>query len=96
MRWNCKKVDFRKCTETAHRASSKEAAYLEHSIAIHSISMAGNETTDKLLSAGNSQPGRRVLSVIKKRRPLAISPHFCPVWLKQTFVLDVLNNDNYR
>ena len=32
---------FSKITETAHRASSTEAAYSEHSIAIHSISIAG-------------------------------------------------------
>ena len=38
------KVIFRKITETAHRASSTEAAYSEHSehsMAIHSNSMAG-------------------------------------------------------
>ena len=32
---------FLKIAETAHQASSTEAAYSEHSIAIHSISMAG-------------------------------------------------------
>ena len=32
---------FSKIAETAHRASSTEEAYSEHSIAIHSISMAG-------------------------------------------------------
>ena len=32
---------FSKITETVHRASSTEAAYSEHSIAIHPISMAG-------------------------------------------------------
>ena len=32
---------FWKIAETTHRASSTEAAYSEHSIAIHSISMAG-------------------------------------------------------
>ena len=32
---------FSKIAETAHRTSSTEAAYSEHSIAIHSISMAG-------------------------------------------------------
>ena len=32
---------FSKIAETAHRAISTEAAYSEHSIAIHSISMAG-------------------------------------------------------
>ena len=36
---------FLKIAETAHRASSAEAAYLEHSIAIHSISMAGYVNT---------------------------------------------------
>ena len=34
-------VFFPKIAETAHRASSTEAAYSEHSIASHSISMAG-------------------------------------------------------
>ena len=42
------KVIFSKIAETAqselHRGSSTEAAYLEHSIAIHSISMAGYVT----------------------------------------------------
>ena len=33
---------FSKIAETAHRASSTEAAYSEHSIAINSISMAGH------------------------------------------------------
>ena len=32
---------FGKIAETAHRASSTEAAHSEHSTAIHSISMAG-------------------------------------------------------
>ena len=32
---------FSKIAKTAHRASSTELAYSEHSIAIHSISMAG-------------------------------------------------------
>ena len=35
------KVIFRKITETAQRASSTQAAYSEHSIATHSISMPG-------------------------------------------------------
>ena len=35
------KGNFSKITETAHQASSTEAAYSEHSIAILSISMAG-------------------------------------------------------
>ena len=35
------KGNFSKIAETAHRASSTEVAYSEHSIAIHSISMAG-------------------------------------------------------
>ena len=41
---NCSEIaegHFSKIAETAHRASSTEAAYSEHSIAIHSISMAG-------------------------------------------------------
>ena len=44
MKWQ--KIFFlSKITETAHRASSTEAAYAEHSIDIHSISMAGYVTT---------------------------------------------------
>ena len=39
------KAIFRKMAETAHRASSTVAADSEHSIAIHSISMAGYLTT---------------------------------------------------
>ena len=35
------KGHFLRIAETAHRASSTEAVYSEHSIAIHSISMAG-------------------------------------------------------
>ena len=35
------KGHFSKIAATAHRASSAEAAYSEHSIALHSISMAG-------------------------------------------------------
>ena len=35
------KGNFSKITETAHRASSTEVAYSEHSIAIYSISVAG-------------------------------------------------------
>ena len=39
------KVIFRTSpAETAHRVSSMEKAYLEHSIAVHSISMAGYVT----------------------------------------------------
>ena len=38
------KGHFSKITETAHRESSTEAASSEHSIAIHSISMAGYVT----------------------------------------------------
>ena len=41
MRLNHDKGNFSKIAETAHRASSTDAAYSEHSIAIHSISMAG-------------------------------------------------------
>ena len=42
MRWNRKRYFLCvKIAETAHRAISMEAAYSEHSIAIHSISMAG-------------------------------------------------------
>ena len=40
MRWN-RKVHFSKITETAHWELLRKAAYSEHSIAIHSISMAG-------------------------------------------------------
>ena len=40
MQLNHKRSFFSKIAETAHRASSTEAAYSEHSIAIHSISMA--------------------------------------------------------
>ena len=36
-----KEIFFSKIAETAHRASSTEAAYSELSIAIHSISIAG-------------------------------------------------------
>ena len=39
--WLITKGNFSKTAETAHRASSTEAAYSEHSIAIHSISMEG-------------------------------------------------------
>ena len=35
------KGHFSKIVETAHRASSTEAAYSKHSIAIHLISMVG-------------------------------------------------------
>ena len=81
-----------KIEETAHRASSTEAAYSQHSIAIHSISMAGYVTAYRLLSAVNSQPGSLAVSVIFEKLLLAISPHFSPVLLKQTFVyLAVLN-----
>ena len=41
-----------------------EAAYSEHSIAIHSISMAGYVYAVPLLSASNSQPERQAVSVI--------------------------------
>ena len=57
------KRSFSKIAETAHRASSMEAAYSEHSIAIHSISMAGyvNAVRAPLLSVSNSQPERQFL-----------------------------------
>ena len=39
--WLITKVHFSKIAETAHRASSTEAAYSDNSIAINSIAMAG-------------------------------------------------------
>ena len=59
------KVIFRQIAETAHRASSTEAAYSDHfNSSIHSISMAGCVTPVLALSAGNSQPGRQAVSVM--------------------------------
>ena len=49
------KRSFLKIAGTTHQASSTEAAYSEHSMAIHSISMAGYVTTETSLSAANSQ-----------------------------------------
>ena len=60
-------------TETAHQASSTEAAYSEHSIAIHSISMAGYITAVLLFVWGELQARetKQFLWFLKKW-PLAI------------------------
>ena len=52
-------VIFSKIQEIAHRASSMEAAYSDHSIAIHSITMAGYVTTVPALVCGEL-PAREV------------------------------------
>ena len=67
----------RNCSPSELWASSTEAAYSEHSIAIPSISMAGyvNAVRYRLLSASNSQPERQSVSVIFENWPLAISSH---------------------
>ena len=48
MRLNHERNFFSKIAETAHRASSTEAAYSEHSIAIHSIKITDNQLLDRL------------------------------------------------
>ena len=66
MRHKIAKGHFTKIAETAHQASSTEAAYSEYSIAIHLMSIAGCKPARRtsFLSAGNSQPGRRAVSAI--------------------------------
>ena len=61
MRWN-RKWFFFFIAETAHRASSTEAAYSQHSIAIHSISIAGYVTPVPAFLCGKL-PGRKASSL---------------------------------
>ena len=56
--------------------SSTQTAYSEHSIAVHSITVAGYVTANWLLSAANSQPWRRAISVIFDKLPLTIWSDF--------------------
>ena len=87
------KGHFSKIAETAHQASSTEAAYSEHSIAIHSISMAGYVTP--------------VPAFVCVKLPSRKANSLCEFWqltscdftafVSFTFgsFLDVLNKDNY-
>ena len=82
------KGHFSKIAETAHRASSTEAVYSEHSIAIHSISMADYV---------NAVP-----AFVCFELPPREASSFCDFlkidlfdWSKLLFFLDVLINNNY-
>ena len=66
------KGHFSNITETAHREPPRKAAYSEHSIAIHSILMAGYVTA--------------VLAFVRAELRGLETPHFTPFWLNPTFV----------
>ena len=82
-----KKEIFSKITETAHWEPPRKATYSKHSIAIHSISVAGYVTAILIFVRAEL----RALETSSFcdfffKWPLAILPYFTPFWLNQTFV----------
>ena len=86
--------NFSKITETAHGASFTEAAYSEHSITIHSISMAGYVTTVPPFVCGEL-PAREASTFCNKKKSLRFHHIFLLFDSSNFCFLDVLNKDNY-
>ena len=92
--------DFSKITETAHQAvrePAQKAACKEHSITLFNFN-GGLRNCHCFLSAAYTEPGRRAVSVIFKKCPLAMALHFSPFWHNQTFVFQmclIMNRKNY-
>ena len=67
-----------------HWEPPRKAASWEHSIVIHAISKAGYVTTVLAIVRTELRAREQAVSVIFEKWPLAISPYFIPIWLKQT------------
>ena len=90
------KGHFSKITETVHRARSMEAAYSEHSIAVHSISIAGYVIPVPAFVCGKL-PGREASSFCDfwKLTSCDFTTFFNFLTQANLCFLDVLNKDNY-